>query len=569
MINALLWAARYWAWLALMTLLSLLSLVYFSVRTISTEKKNITIESVDIRLAQSVSENANKASRALINVAHRITEYAKPSAPLGTDTVAAGVAAGLVDRLAKGSEPSADTSKTAISAHYFVEPSGSSEIMRDGIRMRVNFSATDFYRNTGKVTATPYYFSPASGFMGLAEPPAQMVLTKKLGAAEKNPGGILATVVDITAAFDERSDPHLQNNFVALYRNDGLRLMHTGQKAPDFDQSALGQTLQAAAQSPHPQAKVTRMADERTATMYRVAFQAVPAFPGLIAAQGLSQSDALAPALEFENQIYAASLAAGMILVLMMLFAARTVQGLTASLERHQEEKKHNLRFLHMTVHELRSTVHGILGYADLLQHELHAPEDKEGAETISKFGQHLINLIDRIQTVSSLALEPTRPQASEFELSTLLDTLVRTHTPIALRKNVALETAFTEAHIFSDKIAIASVMHNLLSNALKYTKDGSISVTSEVSGGIVRIAVTDSGCGIADNEKKHLFEAYFRGKKGNSSDPSAGLGLYYCKQLIEGMNGKIGYHRNSAEGTTVWFEFPQKMTMESSPRNG
>ncbi len=561
MINALLWAARYWAWLALMMLLAILSLVYFSDRTISTENKNITIESADIRLAQSLTESANKASRTLTSVAHQITEYAKPSAPLGTDPLAAG--------LANGSGPSANTSKTAILAHYFVDASGDSEVMHDGIRRRVNFSATDFYRNTGKVGATPYYFSPASGFMGLAEHPVQMVLTRKLGAADKNPGGILATVVDLTTAFDERSDPHLQNNFVALYRNDGVRLMHTGQKAPDLEPSALSQTLQAAAQSTQPQAKVTSMADEHTASMYRVAFQAVPAFPGLIVAQGLSQSDALAPALAFDNKLYAASLAAGMILLLMTLFAARTVQALTASVERHKEEKKHNLRFLHMTVHELRSTVHGILGYADLLQHELHAPEDKEGAETISKFGKHLIKLIDRIQSVSSLVLEPARPQASEFELSALLDTLVRAHAPIALRKNLALETAFTETHIFSDKIAIASVMHNLLGNALKYTKDGSVSVKSEASDGIVRIAVTDTGCGIADDEKKHMFDAYFRGKKGNASDSSVGLGLYFCKQLIEGMKGKIGYHQNAGEGTTVWFEFPQKMTMESSPRNG
>ena len=569
MINALLWAARYWAWLALMTLLAILSLVYFSVRTISTEKTNITIESADIRLTQSLTESANKASRTLISVAHRITEYAKPSAPLGNDPVAAGLADRLANRLAKGSGPSFDTSKTAISAHYFVDASGNSEVRRDGVRMRVNFSATDFYRNTGKVGATPYYFSPASGFMGLAEHPAQMILSRKLGAADKNSPGILATVVDLTAAFDDRSDPHLQNNFVALYRSDGVRLMHTGQKAPDFEPSALGQTLRAAAQSTHTQAKVTSMADAHTASMYRVAFQAVPAFPGLIVAQGLSQSDALAPALAFENKLYAASLAAGMILLLMMLFAARTVQALTASVERHQEDKKQNLRFLHMTVHELRSTVHGILGYADLLQHELHAPEDKEGAETISKFGKHLIALIDRIQTVSSLVLEPARAQASEFELSALLDTVVRAHTPISLRKNLALETAFTEAHIFSDKIAIASVMHNLLGNALKYTKDGSVRVTSKVAGGIVHIAVTDTGCGIADNEKKHMFEAYFRGKNGNSSDSFAGLGLYFCKQLIEGMKGNIGFSSRSGEGTTVWFEFPQKMTMESSPRNG
>lgn len=91
MINALLWVARYWAWLALMTLLAILSLVYFSVRTISTEKKNITIESVDIRLAQSVTESANKASRALISVAHRITEYAKPSPPLETTRLPIGL----------------------------------------------------------------------------------------------------------------------------------------------------------------------------------------------------------------------------------------------------------------------------------------------------------------------------------------------------------------------------------------------------------------------------------------------------------------------------------------------
>ena len=229
--------------------------------------------------------------------------------------------------------------------------------------------------------------------------------------------------------------------------------------------------------------------------------------------------------------------------------------------------------FINAISHEVRGPLTNIKGFAELwVMQQLDHATSKDYALTILRAVDHVDRVVSQLLDAEKGSAGQLQLFPSAVEIRKLVGDCVHIHRAQAEKKGLVLSSHFSGDErqiIYIDGFRFAQILHNLLSNALKYTKDGSISVTSEVSGGIVRIAVTDSGCGIADNEKKHLFEAYFRGKKGNSSDPSAGLGLYYCKQLIEGMNGKIGYHRNSAEGTTVWFEFPQKMTMESSPRNG
>jgi len=113
------------------------------------------------------------------------------------------------------------------------------------------------------------------------------------------------------------------------------------------------------------------------------------------------------------------------------------------------------------------------------------------------------------------------------------------------------------------DPVRIQQVLNNFCSNALKFTKQGSISVTFQVvardSGKVtIQCLVVDTGIGISNERQNHLFQAFIQEDAGTSREyGGTGLGLYISKQLIETMDGKILFNSKKHEGSTFGFELP------------
>jgi CheY-like chemotaxis protein len=115
-------------------------------------------------------------------------------------------------------------------------------------------------------------------------------------------------------------------------------------------------------------------------------------------------------------------------------------------------------------------------------------------------------------------------------------------------------------AHLaYADPIRVKQVLVNLLSNSVKYNRDGgSISVhCSTVVGQRLRISVQDTGRGMTPTQLAHLFEPFNRLGRENSAEVGTGIGLVLCKRLVEMMDGQIGVVSAAGQGSNVWIELP------------
>lgn len=151
-------------------------------------------------------------------------------------------------------------------------------------------------------------------------------------------------------------------------------------------------------------------------------------------------------------------------------------------------------------------------------------PEDKQGAS------------VRFLLPSASVALEPV-------SVHEMLDPLINSAQAIAQEKKITLKTDLPDdlPLVQANSKALREVFSNLLDNALKYTPQGGIvSLTTQVLPTILEIRITDTGCGIPEEDQTHLFERHYRGVQAHSDIPGTGLGLAIAKELIEQMEGEI-----------------------------
>jgi signal transduction histidine kinase len=110
---------------------------------------------------------------------------------------------------------------------------------------------------------------------------------------------------------------------------------------------------------------------------------------------------------------------------------------------------------------------------------------------------------------------------------------------------------------IYADIDHLQEVLDNLISNAIKYTKEGSINVSVGEENQKVRISVKDTGIGIPSEDVPHLFQKFYRVDSSDTREiGGTGLGLYLIKKLTEYMGGRVGVNSEYGQGSTFWVEF-------------
>jgi signal transduction histidine kinase/CheY-like chemotaxis protein len=210
--------------------------------------------------------------------------------------------------------------------------------------------------------------------------------------------------------------------------------------------------------------------------------------------------------------------------------------------------------------HELRTPINTVLGFGELLCLGDLAAEHREWASMVVKAARHLAALIDDIGDISRgemqklpVSIEPV-PAASV--ISDALD-LIR---PLAVSHGVHLDPSpAASAHVFADPRRLRQVLLNLLSNAVKYNHPaGRVTVAVDARPGErLRIAIRDTGRGIADYDIGQLFTPFQRLDAAQAGIEGAGLGLTLSRQLIEAMGGTIGATSAPGEGSVFWLELP------------
>ncbi|MDP3359191.1 MAG: PAS domain S-box protein [Lutibacter sp.] len=226
--------------------------------------------------------------------------------------------------------------------------------------------------------------------------------------------------------------------------------------------------------------------------------------------------------------------------------------------------------FLSRMSHELRTPLNSILGFTQLMIMGELDPTHKKGVDHIMKSGKHLLNLINEV-------LDLSRIEAGELSLSIepveikglLLETLDLVY-PLAIENNIKLELTETDAlqlFVKADNQKLKQVLLNLINNAIKYNiKDGLVTIAAEnAKNEKVRISITDTGKGIAQEELSKLFTPFQRIGKEISAVEGTGLGLAVSKKLTEAMDGTIGIESEVGKGSTFWIELPRSISQIES----
>jgi len=229
------------------------------------------------------------------------------------------------------------------------------------------------------------------------------------------------------------------------------------------------------------------------------------------------------------------------------------------------EADKANLaksQFLSSMSHELRTPLNAILGFAQVLEMDLHNSKSLTSIQEILNAGYHLLDLVNQVLDLSKIEAGHLNLTFASISLTDVLSECIVQIKSGIHNKNINIVNNVTDDSIcmYADKTRLRQVLINILSNAIKYNCDnGSVTIDVELrENNKVYLSIKDTGLGIDKDQIGKLFDPFERlGFKGGSID-GTGIGLTVTKQLIDAMRGEIGVESKKGEGTTFWFTLSQ-----------
>lgn len=223
-------------------------------------------------------------------------------------------------------------------------------------------------------------------------------------------------------------------------------------------------------------------------------------------------------------------------------------------------------QFMANLSHEIRTPMSGLLGMSELLLDVPLDDDTREVVQFIHVSAQNLLTVVNDLLDFAKLESGTTAIEIEEFTVDNLINTVLRSVDRDASKKGISLQAqvdADMPQLLYGDPGRIRQVLLNLVHNAVKFTPQGTISVTAErkslfKDSILLKFTVTDSGIGLSEGEQKRLFEPFYQADYSNTRRyGGTGLGLSISKGLVNLMKGKIGLKSKPNEGSSFWFEVP------------
>lgn len=229
-------------------------------------------------------------------------------------------------------------------------------------------------------------------------------------------------------------------------------------------------------------------------------------------------------------------------------------------------------QFLANLSHEVRTPMNAVLGMTQLLSRTRLNSRQQHFAQVALESGQALLHLIDDMLDLSRIEAGKLALHAGEFSPRKWVQEVLELMAPQAAMKEVQLTKSIGEDvpdTLCGDEHRLRQVLVNLVSNAIKFTERGSVAVELTVAGNVpaarsdrastqvkLRCCIRDTGIGIAEEAHSRLFNPFSQADESTTRRfGGSGLGLAISRQVIEAMDGKIGFESNVGEGSLFWFE--------------
>ena len=226
---------------------------------------------------------------------------------------------------------------------------------------------------------------------------------------------------------------------------------------------------------------------------------------------------------------------------------------------RHNEELLTLRQNMMLTVsHDLRSPLTSIMGYADLIAETTKDEKCKQYEEAIKQSSDRMLTLLNTLLSYYRLDTGKEEVEMVPFRVKNVLNSLLVEYEPIAEMKNVEIESTYTgdDTVVMGDRKRILQIAGNILSNAIKFTKKGSVNISVDYRDNTLTIKVQDSGTGMNEEQVKRIFAPFSRLDNADTQE-GFGLGLSIAKALVELLEGQIDVESHVGFGSKFTVTIP------------
>ncbi len=266
--------------------------------------------------------------------------------------------------------------------------------------------------------------------------------------------------------------------------------------------------------------------------------------------------------------------------IITWLLVNKRMRTIKANTERNMAEEKIKIsnkgllklnaekdKFFSIIAHDLKSPFSGFLNLTELMAdstEKYSLAEFAEYSKTLNEAARHLYKLLENLLEWAQMQKGSISFLPKEFNLSTIALQNIEIISQRALQKKITIINEIPDSEIvYADEKMIGTVLRNLISNAVKFTRTGGriIAKSERTFNRTLTVSVADNGVGIPENDLARLFKIEEKvSSRGTEDEPSTGLGLILCKEFVEKNGGKIWVESKEGVGSTFYFTLPVKI---------
>jgi signal transduction histidine kinase len=233
-----------------------------------------------------------------------------------------------------------------------------------------------------------------------------------------------------------------------------------------------------------------------------------------------------------------------------------------------EEKERMEKNFITFVSHEMRSPLVVIQQYIESLKVIAGDRFDKEATDIIERCGRRIESLAEMIEhwlDISRIEEGTFTQKKDPLNLSNLIARSAEEMSPLCKERGITLQIKAPESApiIVGDEESLTRVFTNIIGNAIKYTPEGGkITITVENDEYYVTVIIADTGSGIPADKLPFIFEPFFRVRGKDERHRGSGLGLTFCKKIMDSHGGEIGATSREGEGTTFVLKFPAQLSL-------